>query len=218
MAHGMTTGGGEEKHATKVLATGAARAGWTYKTGFRRPTCPDCQKRADQEKHMTQKVVDIMPHGGGGGGWSPGITPARLNGRPPRDVNVVEIPLAGPVVVNMQEPPTETKEPPTAKVATLRDRQRIAAALDDRYDTTAGRYKGNSTDVAIGEELSVPRAWVTSVREMLYGPSGANEAQASAAPALAALRQRLTALEEKTMADLIAIREELDRVERRLLA
>jgi hypothetical protein len=77
-------------------------------------------------------------------------------------------PATKPVTVGRAaEPPRE---------ATLADRRAIADALDKSYHVSAERYMGDDSDQKVAERLNMPRAWVTSVRAMLYGQLDRNEA------------------------------------------
>ncbi|WP_126398732.1 hypothetical protein [Blastochloris tepida] len=71
----------------------------------------------------------------------------------------------------VQQPakPAVAVEPPRS--ATPRDRRRIQDTLDDVYDLDAGGYKPGASDEEVARRLDVPRAWVSEVRDMLYGPA-----------------------------------------------
>lgn len=53
---------------------------------------------------------------------------------------------------------------------TREDNKRIRDELDASYDEPKQRYKGDWTDQRLAEALKVPRAWVTRIRDELYGP------------------------------------------------
>jgi hypothetical protein len=76
---------------------------------------------------------------------------------------------APPMRVNGSKPPTEipVAEPP--RQPTWADNRRIRQDLDLAYDADAGRYFNNNTDESVAQRLNVPRAWVSTIRE-LYGP------------------------------------------------
>lgn len=59
---------------------------------------------------------------------------------------------------------------PAPASATQADRRKISDELDAAYDATASRYRGTFSDEALARKLAVPRAWVTEVREFLFGP------------------------------------------------
>jgi hypothetical protein len=79
---------------------------------------------------------------------------------------------ATPAPVSHQIPPSPANDHPRAeppRQATLEQNRRIRAFLDDAYDEEAGRYYHDGSDAKAAEMLKVPRAWVTTIRE-LYGP------------------------------------------------
>lgn len=59
------------------------------------------------------------------------------------------------------------------------ENRKIMDALDLHYETDAERYEGNYSDELLAKELNYPRAWVSKLRESLYGPDR-NAAQALA--------------------------------------
>lgn len=81
-------------------------------------------------------------------------------------------------------PPAEVRQP------TLQDNRRIRSEIEDKYDESKQMYVGNWTDKLLAEELKVPRAWVTRVREM-YGPDQNNDAAIRAAAAKLQAAQRV---------------------------
>lgn len=56
------------------------------------------------------------------------------------------------------------------------DRRVIFVKLEDVYSVDNKGYTGIWTDKLVAEDLGVPRAWVTDVREQFFGPEGGNEA------------------------------------------
>lgn len=55
------------------------------------------------------------------------------------------------------------------------DKRKIFRAIDENYDERGQRYIDTCTDQVIAKELSVPRKWVSDVREQDFGPSGSND-------------------------------------------
>lgn len=56
------------------------------------------------------------------------------------------------------------------RTPTREQRRRVMEALDDVYPHAEKGYAGNMTDELLARRLDVPRAWVSEVREQLYGP------------------------------------------------
>lgn len=63
-----------------------------------------------------------------------------------------------------------TAEPPPA--STVEDRRLINMKLAEVY--AEGGYASPWTDQRVADDLGVPRAWVTEIREGFYGPEGSN--------------------------------------------
>jgi hypothetical protein len=101
--------------------------------------------------------------------------------------------------------PTLADPPPEMKLA---DRQIILAKLLDAYDGTKGCYAADWTDKRVAEDLGVPRAWVTKLREENFGPEGGNAAlYEQLAEARAVLERGKLILERTT-----ALREQVDKL------
>ena len=90
-----------------------------------------------------------------------------------------------PTVVPMRADP-----PPTPTPAALR---RIRDALDIAYDLDSQGYSIGHTDESVAKELDLPRAWVTDLREQMYGPE-LNQDIARVLPEVRAFDDRLTEL------------------------
>lgn len=118
------------------------------------------------------------------------------------------------------EPPAEEprRAPPPPK-PTVADRRRIGEALDEHYDTDAGRYRKAFSDDAVAQKLNVPRAWVAEVRAFSYGEGAGNESDIEKAGKLDAAIQlaenavtrifEMAQEAEKIAADLKAARSKL---------
>lgn len=114
-------------------------------------------------------------------------------------------------------PMTPSAQAPQAAVArkpTQAERRRVSDALEERYDTAAGRYRGTTTDASLAADLNVPRLWVEEVRVLLFGDGHGNEAMSAAGAGLATLKKQMDAHEAKVLAHLDAFRTELARLER----
>jgi hypothetical protein len=69
-------------------------------------------------------------------------------------------------------PPAATvSEPPLPPpVATIAQKRVIRDFLDTKYDDDNGRWTNDWSDEKAAKQLNMPRAWVTRIREDLYGP------------------------------------------------
>lgn len=77
-----------------------------------------------------------------------------------------------------KRPPTPAPKKTESKMTTVdlprkptRDqRRRVMEELDDKYPVAERGYKAGHSDESVAKHLNVPRAWVTELREQLYGP------------------------------------------------
>lgn len=63
------------------------------------------------------------------------------------------------------------------RASTLAQRREIRDYLDANYDDDNGRWRGDLSDRKVAELLGMPRAWITQVRDSVFGPD-INEVQA----------------------------------------
>jgi hypothetical protein len=73
--------------------------------------------------------------------------------------------------VTQQSKTSTVPAPPEMSTA---DRRIIFRKLEDVYGVDNQGYTGAWTDKTVAEDLGVPRAWVTEVREGMFGPAGGN--------------------------------------------
>ena len=84
-----------------------------------------------------------------------------------------------------------TMEPKAEKPREMsrEDRRIVFAKVDELYLDDKTGYQPPWTDAAVARDLGVPRSWVSSVREELFGPEGSNaefdEFMEKAAPIIA---------------------------------
>lgn len=91
-------------------------------------------------------------------------------------------------VVPKEKPMTNAiAEAPRA--ASREEKRIILAKLDDVYDTNRQRYSQSWTDHKVATDLGVPRAWVSDLRDQLYGPEGNPEITSMLAEAKAYLEE-----------------------------
>lgn len=123
--------------------------GWSYVR--RRLRCPTCTKRRSIIAQQTKE--DTM---------SKGMTMKDLS-------QLAD--LAG----SAAPPPSPSEAPlpePTGKQTRL-----MMMALEEVYDDVNKRYRGDSTDKTLAEELGdgIRPGWVAKLREQFFGPAGGNE-------------------------------------------
>jgi hypothetical protein len=99
------------------------------------------------------------------------------------------------------------------RASTLADRKRIREYLEEHYDEDNARWRGDLSDRKAGEALLVPLAWVTRVREEIFGPDDVNEAQAQAAEADTQTLKKLVDLEglvQEALTEVAKLRAEVE--------
>jgi hypothetical protein len=103
-------------------------------------------------------------------------------------------------------PMTNDNDGPRA--STLAQRREIRDYLDAHYDEDHQRWRGELNDKQAAEDLSMPRVWVTQVREATYGPDE-NEAMAKEREADGQILKQLSDLEgiiSEVQKDLVTLR------------
>lgn len=83
---------------------------------------------------------------------------------------VVEQPNEQQPIENTGEQPMPTDDATPRADWTPARRRQARDALDQHYNETLGRYDGDWSDVKLAQVFDLPRALVSEVREMLYGP------------------------------------------------
>lgn len=101
--------------------------------------------------------------------------------------------------------PAAKAEPPRA--STIEDRRVINMKLTEVY--ADGGYATPWTDQKVADDLGVPRAWVTEIREQMYGPEGSNPLLDDYLTAQAAFTAECKALADGRV-DLVRTAEEVD--------
>lgn len=111
-------------------------------------------------------------------GWSVGASPRkdacpihRRADRPARATceEVITMPANGKTLELVAEAPPRAETP---RAPTLDERRLINLKLVECYSD--GGYLTPWTDQRVADDLGVPRAWVTEIREGFYGPEGSN--------------------------------------------
>lgn len=96
--------------------------------------------------------------------------------------------------------PTETTMPdpkPVMREATPQERVKIRGVLDKHFDDGAGCWLDGYSDQKAGEEVGVPWAIVTRIREAAYGPIRVDPEVVGLRAELAQIGRDLAALTEK---------------------
>ena len=109
-------------------------------------------------------------------GWFVGASPrkdacplCRRRASPPRDARK-EISMPEPRTINLVAHAAPRAEEP--RVPNLDEKRLINMKLAEVY--ADGGYVTPWTDQRVADDLGVPRAWVTEIREGFYGPEGSN--------------------------------------------
>lgn len=82
--------------------------------------------------------------------------------------NVVALPIK-------PEVPASRLEVPEPRKMEIDDRRIIFEKLNEHYVNGKTGYEPGWTDARVATDLGVPRAWVSDVRDQLFGPAGSNE-------------------------------------------
>lgn len=142
-----------------------------------------------------------------GRGWSVGSGPRKdfcpLHAAP---ASRREKDMSGSILPQSSTPvPALPPKADAPRQMTREDRQIIHAKLSDVYDN--GKYLTPWTDARVAADLGVPRAWVSEIRDLMFGPENSNPAFDEFLSAVAAFEKGLAALNdnEKTIADAIAV-------------
>lgn len=125
--------------------------GWAVIAGGE--VCDQCQAARRKDNSTTQKTKEDT--------MSKGMTTKELG-----QIGAIAGSAAAPS-------PSEAPLPvPTAKQHRL-----IIMMLEDVYDDANKRYRGESTDKTVAEELGdgIRPGWVAQLREQFFGPAGGNE-------------------------------------------
>lgn len=88
-------------------------------------------------------------------------------------------------------------EPP--RKPTREDNARIAETIEKHWSYEQQCYLASFSDQAVADQLKVPRAWVSALRDLMFGPEDTNEAAAAAQAKLPELEARAKALEDRAM-------------------
>lgn len=152
---------GVHSYAQHFAEKNFTQRGWRLGNKRKNDVCPKCvaaqreQRAQAREANAEVKLADVMPP------------------------EVIEIATRRPVVVSEKKgdemPKDEPMKADPPPEMTRFHKQTIFAKLLDVY---AGEQVGYSTgwsDKRLAEDLGVPRAWVTTVRDENFGPEASNE-------------------------------------------
>lgn len=160
------------------IAKRARRDGWEAHSHKASATmCPACLAARRAKRRMPRSAPPPIP-----------LDPA---GTPAAEAIAAAI-QAHPTIQDMEEKPpmsstTAAKPQPAPAVtlpreATTAERMKIRALLDANFDDATGAYLVGYSDQQIADEVKVPRAIVSRIREVGYGPIKVN-------PEIEALRE-----------------------------
>jgi len=154
-----------------------------------RITCAKCEAKHDFPVTGRPPPPEVVARWAVREGWqsnawrrSACVCPACIRGKTKHTLS--REPILNPEKVI---PMPETKPAPVPRELTQQERLKIRAILDRQFDDGAGCYLDGYSDQKIGEEVGVPWALVTKIREAAYGPIRVD-------PEVAALRADLTML------------------------
>lgn len=99
--------------------------------------------------------------------------------------------------------------------ATPVENRTIRAVLDDVYDIDHQGYTLGHDDASVAESLKMPRAWVRTIREALYGPEK-NAKRDALAAVVDSIRKDLSALEDEYLSTVEKFDERRKALEARL--
>lgn len=92
--------------------------------------------------------------------------------RSPAHAKITRIPR--PKLTLVENKPMTSRIPPgelpLPRMLTPKERSAVRDLLDTHFDDEAGRYRNGYTDQGIGDELNIPYALVSGMREAAYGP------------------------------------------------
>jgi len=111
----------------------------------------------------------------------------RLGGKPNEDV----CPSCNGFKPKMKVAGDETPTADAPRDMSREDRRIIFSKIDDLYLDDRSGYAAPWTDASVARDLGVPRAWVSQVRDELFGPEGSNADYAEFQKEVAALRDGL---------------------------
>lgn len=175
---------GDGRQTAIVFACATCDAEFVQRYPSGRPSPEHAQKRAQKAGWLA--YVDRT-----GADYCPSCIAARrsrAHGDKPESKQVE------PLMENSVVTVTPIKHAPTqqtsAREPTQQERLRIRNKLDAQFDDAAGCYLDGWSDQRVGEELNIPWAIVTRIREAAYGPIRVD-------PELAALRAELVGLGTK---------------------
>lgn len=142
-----------------------------------------------------------------GRGWSVGSGPRKdfcpLHAAP---ASRREKDMSGSILPQSSTPvPAMPPKADPPRQMTREDRQIIHAKLSDVYDK--GGYLTPWTDARVASDLGVPRAWVSEIRDLMFGPENSNPAFDEFLTRVSDLKMAIARLDEneKAISDALAV-------------
>lgn len=152
--------GGDDAQADKLAARKFEMLGWRVGKTRGQHRCPECVRLATNafaKLEPLKKGMTEMPTNNG------------LNG--PSTIAIAAASKSAPAPTPLATPPTTSEgqvEPPPKM--TRDDRRVIFAKLNEVYQDESHGYALDWSDKRVAEDLGVPRAWVSEVRDLHFGP------------------------------------------------
>lgn len=156
----------------------AIEAGW--KLRGTRAECPRCQAATERRKGESPAPKPPAP---GPASAPPAVATLAT-------VATVATPAQTGEVIQMADPTKLRDATPAEKV-------KIRAILDGRFDDAAGAWLDGYSDQKAGEELGIPWAMVTRIREAAYGPIRVDPEMVGLRAEMAQLGRDIAALRER---------------------
>lgn len=181
------------EHEHKLATRKFARAGWEVGARAQRHLCPSCVLDRDGPPRgaIGEKLLEKLQ-----------ATPA-LKAIKEEFMGSA----SGPVVHIATPPRTMSRE----------DKRIIFGKLDEVYNDDKTGYQIGWTDQKVAVDLGVPRAWVTQVREDMFGPLASNpEIEACITAAQAVLAEARAKVAE-LLAESTKLSDKVEGLERRLI-
>jgi hypothetical protein len=180
----------------------AERAGWELSPAERLVRCPTCAKR-----NRTPLVLAEALKRAGVNGAAP--APAA---EPPPAIK----PILEDTNVSLKSVPPAIAQLALPREATTAERGKIRGLLDANFDDATGAYLAGYSDQRIADEVKVPRAIVTRIREVGYGAIKQDPELAAVRAELAKIRAEGEALVEHHTRALDDLRAKIAAAEARL--
>jgi hypothetical protein len=127
--------------------------------------------------------------------------------RSPAHARITHLPRPKLTLVENKPMPTPAAPPSSPRQLTTKERAAVRDLLDTHFDDEAGRYRNGYTDQNIGDELNIPYALVSGMREAAYGPIKSDPEIDQLEDSMAVLDKRIKEGEDTLNTALVQIEE-----------